>query len=150
MNIIAKSSYLVAGFLLMAFALLPSNTLMARDTTTTFLIADAMQTDIVKSLTGVDFFFGDQPHPEIKRSIGVYTTKRTTNAFAKSDANACQWAFLSAIKTLHMRALIEGGNAVVNIQSVTTGNEFSDADEFKCRAGAVMARVYLKGTAVVL
>lgn len=136
--------------LLVILAMQFSETATARDTARHFSIAEAMETDIAKSLTEVEFYFGDQPHSDIKRSIGIYTTKRTSNAFSKADYDACQWAFLSAIKTLHERAVLEGGNAVINIQSVTTGKPVSSSTDFVCRAGFTVAKVYLKGELVSL
>ena len=90
------------------------------------------------------------PPKEVKQHKGNFTSKKTTNAFGKSDQESCQWAFLSAIKSLHQRALSEGANAVINIQSITTGESVSDQAEFVCRAGNVVSKVYLKGVVVVL
>ncbi len=139
-----------AGVLLAMSVIQFSGTAMARDSAQLQPIAEAMATATAKSLADVKFYFGDQPHPEIKRHIGTYTSKRTTNAFGKSDYNSCQWGFLSAIKTFHQRALMEGGNAVINIKSVTTGEVFESTEEFSCRAGNVVTKVYLKGDVVLL
>jgi len=127
-----------------------SNAADARDTTHRFPIKDPMATSTAKELDNVRFYFGDQKHPGVKRTIGVYTTRRTTNAFMKADKEACDWGFLSAVKTLWERALKEGGNAVVGIKSVTTGETVSSASEYVCRAGNVVAKVYLEGKVVVL
>jgi hypothetical protein len=107
-----------------------------------------MATATAKSFSEVKFYFGDQSHPEPRRFIGNYSSRRTTNAFGKSDQAACQWAFLSGIKTFYERALAEGGNAVINIRSVTTGAPVSSSTEFVCRAGNVVAKVYLTGDVV--
>ncbi len=139
-----------ASILLVMLVAQSPGTAMARDNVQNHSIIDAMETATAISLTGVKFYFGDQSHPAVKRLIGTYPTKRTTNAFGKSDHKACQWAFLSAIKTLYERTLAEGGNAVINIQSITTGTPFNSSDEFVCRAGNVVAKVYLKGTVVSL
>lgn len=61
----------------------------ARDTRQNQPIADAMKTSTALAFTDVKFYFGDQPHPPIKRRIGAYTTRRTTNAFGKSDFESC-------------------------------------------------------------
>ncbi len=120
----------------------------ARDVTQLHSITDAMNTITAESLMQVQFYFGDQPYPKSKRSIGRFTTRRTTIAFGKTDYNSCQWAFLSAVKTLFERAQIEGGNAVVNIQSVTDGEAFISNQQFVCRAGNVVSKVYLSGDVV--
>ena len=148
MNITKQSIRFGASILLVMLVVQSPATALARDNVQNYPVIDAMETATAKSFIGVKFYFGDQPHPAVKRLIGTYPTKRTTNAFGKSDYKSCQWAFLSAIKTLYERTLKEGGNAVVNIQSITTGAIINSTDEFVCRAGNVVAKVYLKGTVV--
>lgn len=137
-----------AMFLTLVMLLQFSNAVSARDTTQDQPIADAMETATAKSFTGVTFYFGDQSYPGVKRTIGSYTAKRLTNAFGKSDYNSCQWAFLSGIKSLYERVLAEGGNAVVNIQSITTGKPSKSVSQFICRTGNVVTKVYLSGDVV--
>jgi UDP-3-O-acyl-N-acetylglucosamine deacetylase len=140
--------------LVLTFALLAtcavSSLVHARDDAKRLPIAQPMQTNTAAEFTSVRFFFGDQAHPAVQRTIGTYTTRRNTNAFNKSDQEACDWGFLSAVKTLWERALAEGGNAVINIRSVTTGDPLSSSTEYVCRAGNVVAKVYLEGTVVVI
>lgn len=131
-------------------ALIAVGEAQARDDSSRLPIAQPMATDTAQDLSAVRFFFGDQPHPAVSRTIGTYTTRRTTNAFGKSDQEACDWGFLSAVKTLFERTQAEGGNAVINIKSVTTGETVSSATDYVCRAGNVVAKVYLEGTVVVL
>lgn len=100
--------------------------------------------------SSVRLYFGDQAHPAIEREIGTYTANRKTNGVGKSDRKACKWAFLSAMVTLQDRAIAEGGNAVVNIQSYYYKNEFSSTTEFECGAGAIMAGVTMVGDVVQL
>ena len=150
MKTFTQSIGLGAGALLVVIVMQYPGIVMARDSTQNQSIAEAMETATAKSFTDVQFYFGDQPHPEIERHIGAYTSRKTTNAFGKSDHESCQWAFLSAIKTFYERALIEGGNAVINIHSITTGRPIKSASEFVCRAGNVISKVYLKGEVVSL
>lgn len=126
------------------------STAHARDTTHRFPISEPMSTSTAEEFKNVRFYFGDQSHPSVSRTIGTYTTRRTTNGFMKADKEACDWGFLSAIKTLWERANKEGGNAVVNIKSVTTGETVSSATEYVCRAGNVVVKVYLEGKVVVI
>ena len=137
-----------AVFLVFAAMIQFPDLVSARDTTQNQPIMDAMETATAKSFTGVKFYFGDQSYPAVKRSIGTYTAKRTTNAFGKSDYESCQWAFLSGVKALYERALAEGGNAVVNIHGITTGESSKSATQFVCRAGNIVTKVYLKGDVV--
>ena len=147
----AKNPFRHIFFLLSIFAMIqfPAPAL-ARDDAAKHSIDEAMATDTARAFTGVKFYFGDQSFGQAKRKIGSYTSRKTTNAFGKSDEEACQWAFLSAVKSFYERALREGGNAVVNLKSITTGKPFSSATEFECRAGNVVAKVYLSGDVVEL
>jgi uncharacterized protein YbjQ (UPF0145 family) len=98
----------------------------------------------------VSLYFGDQEHPPIEQEFGEFTANRKTNGVGKSDQKACQWAFLSAMKTLQGRAQNLGGNAVVNIHSYYYKNEYSSTTDFECGAGAIMSGVTMVGTVVRL
>ncbi len=115
-------------------------------------IEDAMTTpDAEQALdAGIQFFFGEQEHPEVERQLGTFTSNKKTNAFGKSDQKACKWAFLSAMISFQERAVSEGGNAVVNIRSYYKKHDFSSATEFECGAGAMIAGVTLVGEVVKL
>lgn len=127
-----------------------SGTIQARDTTHRFPVADPMATSTAEEFDDVQFYFGDESHPQATRSFGVVSTQPLTNAFMKSDKEACDWVFLSAVKSLYERALQEGGNAVVDIKSITTGQPVSSTSEYVCRAGNVVAKVYLEGKIIVI
>ncbi len=124
----------------------------ARDTLVRVSIEEGMATEDanVKLDIGIRFFFADQKHPEIARRIGTYTANKKTNAFNKSDQEACKWAFLSAMISLQDRAVAEGGNAVVRIRSFYKKRDFTSATEFECGAGAFAAGVTLVGDVVKL
>ncbi len=98
----------------------------------------------------IQLFFGDQTHPAVKKTFSEVLTNKKTNAFGKSDKEACQWVFLSALKELQARAAREGHNAVIGITSYYKKRDFSSASKFECGAGAIMAGVALKGTVVTL
>lgn len=124
----------------------------ARDTTHHLSINAAMATsDFKEKLTGeVKFFFSGQKYPSPSATAGEYVTNKKTNAFNKSDEEACRWVFLSALISLQERALAEGGNAVVDITNYYKRNEFASATDYECHAGAIMAGVALKGRVVTL
>lgn len=98
----------------------------------------------------IKLYFGNQKHPAVTKSMGEYTSNKKTNAFNKSDEEACRIAFLSAVISLQDRARKEGGDAVVKIRSVYRGENVSNEKQFLCGAGAVMAGVALRGTVVKL
>jgi uncharacterized protein YbjQ (UPF0145 family) len=86
----------------------------------------------------------------VAKTIGEWTSNKKTNAFNKSDQEACDIAFISAAVSLQDRAKREGGNAVINIHSVYKNDKFESGSEYLCGAGATMAGVALRGTVVTL
>lgn len=122
----------------------------ARDTEHMFPIEDVLTEYEERVHDDVALYFGDQSHGEVVDRHGEYPTSKKTNAFGKSDAEACRWAMLSAILALQERAQREGGNAVVNIRSYYDENEVSSETEYECEAGNVVAGVALIGEVVTL
>jgi hypothetical protein len=98
----------------------------------------------------IKLYFGSQPTPPVAKTIGQWTANKKTNAFGKSDQEACEVAFISAVISLQQRAKLEGGNAVINIVSVYKNARFESPTEYQCGAGALMAGVALRGTVVTL
>jgi len=152
---IASGHLFNKGFLLLLpllAAIFFASDAFARNDLLTFPIQDVLKSEDAKErLSGrVKFYFGSQDSGEVSRDFGEYRTNKKTNAFNKSDLKACNWSFLSALIALEKRALREGGNAVVNIQSNYKNNEFSSETEFECGAGNIIAGVALKGTVVKL
>ena len=72
-------------------------------------------------------------------------TNKKTNAFNKSDTEACEWVLQSAILQLNEAAKGAGANAVTNITSYYKKIERKDPVNYECHAGAVIAGVALKG-----
>ncbi len=134
------------------FALLASGTALARDTKSMQPIAAAMSQPAAAEKLGSDvkFYFGKTAHPEVEKSIGTFPTSKKTNGVGKSDEEACNWAFLSAMISLRDRAVMEGANAVINIQSNYKNVPVSSETEFECHSGGIMSGVALKGEVVKL
>lgn len=132
--------------------LLGISTGQARNDILRLLIEDALSQPEAQSKlhSSVSLYFGDQAHPEVERRIGTYTSNKKTNSFNKSDKEACEWAFLSAMLSLQQRAISSGGNAVVNIRSFYNKNDFLSATEFECGAGNVVSGVTMIGDVVKL
>jgi uncharacterized protein YbjQ (UPF0145 family) len=101
-------------------------------------------------LLDVPFHMAGQPHGKIAREFGVFTSNKRTNAFNKSDEEACSIAFLSAIISLQNRAKKLGANAVIDIKSITKHNDLESATSYRCAAGGVIANVALTGRVVNL
>ncbi|MCP4004229.1 MAG: excinuclease ABC subunit A [bacterium] len=99
-------------------------------------------------LLDVPIYMAGQHHPTVIKDLGVFRSNRRTSAFAKSDENACNVAFLSAVISLQRRAQSLGGDAVVDIKSITRNRDLESATQFRCVAGAFIANVALSGRVV--
>lgn len=137
--------------LMAALVAATSHSVAARDDIGKYSIADLLATTKAKdALLDVPLYFADQPHSSAKETFGEVMTNKKTNAFNKSDKEACEWVMLSALKALQERAQREGMNAVVGIESYYKKREFKSSEQFECGAGFLMAGVALKGTLVKL
>ncbi len=128
-------------------------TAQARDTLSRFPISDALQTPAAKEKVDatIKLYFGQHANLKPTKTIetGAHTNKKT-NFFNKTDKEGCEWAFLSAIITLQAHAKQLGGNAVINIKSITNTDELASDTEYLCRAGNVTGGVALVGDVVTL
>ncbi|WP_431855377.1 hypothetical protein [Azospirillum sp.] len=141
-----------AAFALFAAILCAGMPAQARDTRHMFPVDAALATAAAQEKLdkGVKLYFGKQKHPKAAKDFGEWATNKKTNAFNKSDREACEWAFLSAVLELQERARKQGGNAVINIKSNYKNTETVSDAEYMCGAGGLMAGVALKGTVVKL
>lgn len=132
-------------------ALLISCSSFAKDDVNTYPIQTLLESSKAKDvLHDVPLFFADQTHEKVLETYGEVVTNKKTNAFMKSDTEACEWVMLSALKALQERAKRERMNAVINIESYYKKREFVSQTEFECGSGNIMAGVALKGTLVKL
>lgn len=130
-------------------AVVISGAAQARNDVLTLPLDSIIGTEKAKqALHDVPVYFAGQKHAAISKNWGEVSTSRKTNAFGKSDEEACQWVLLSALKVLQEAAQQRGYDAVVNIRSNYQNKEFTSATEFQCGAGAIMAGVALKGDLV--
>lgn len=134
---------------LLVFGLSSGN---ARNTVIQLSIKEALAEGVEQGvlLDSVKLYFGDEAHPAVEKELGRFTANRKTNAFNKSDEEACRWVFLSAMKSLQDRAVAEGGDAVINIYSYYYKNKVVSATEFECGAGSMVAGVTMIGEVVKL
>ena len=128
------------------FAVIPGIS-QARDTTHFLPFEQVVQEAIAaKRLDGsVKFHLaGTKPAGAVSVVKSGVTTSQKTNAFGKSDEEACNWVLQSALIRLQNAAKQAGANAVVNIVSNYKNVVYSDTQKYECHAGAIMAGVALK------
>jgi len=134
---------------LLACSALTTTSTYARDDVSKFSVTELLKTEKAKNaLLDVPVYFATQKYETVAKTFGEISTNKKTNAFMKSDREACEWVMLSALKALQQRAVKEGMDAVVNIESNYKKRHFASETEFECGAGSLMAGVALKGTLV--
>jgi hypothetical protein len=111
--------------------------------------AEAAESELGKQkLLDVPYYLSGHKHRGVASDLGTFKSNRRTNAFAKSDEDACRIAYLSAVIALQKRAQQLGGDGVIEIKSITRNNELVSASQYRCVAGAFVANVALSGQVV--
>jgi len=133
-------------------AMLTATSATARDTKAMWPLAEALASPDAKAKlnTQVQLFFGTTAHPPAAQSFGEFMSNKKTNGTGKTDKEACEWAFLSAMLSFQQRAAELGGDAVINIRSYYKKNEISSETQYECGSGALMSGVTFKGEVVKL
>ncbi|POZ61121.1 excinuclease ATPase subunit [Chromobacterium alticapitis] len=131
---------------LLALALIAAPAL-ARDTVVKVPLADVLaMPEAQGKLDGsVQFFLAGQHTPAIKKKMGSDVSNQKTNAFNKTDEQACRWTILSALISFQNSAKQRGANAVVNLVSYYKKQETRDSETIECHSGALIAGAALKG-----
>lgn len=135
--------------MVLAFGLLAlMGTAQARDEALMFPFQEAVDLGLsTGKLDGsVKFYLAGAKTPRVATRLGEGMANKKTNGVGKSDAQACQWALLSALVAFQSSAKQKGANAVVDMHSYYKKNVVKDASQFQCGAGNVMAGVTMKGT----
>jgi len=130
-------------------AVLAAAPAQARNTELTLDIKSAIENGHGNAnLLDIPYYFVGQSHPGVANKIGTWSSNKSTSGAFRSDEASCQTAFLSALIQLQTRAQSEGGNAVIDIKSITRGTKLESATQYRCVAGAIIVHVGLEGTVV--
>lgn len=123
----------------------------ARNTEVILPVQGALDSEVGDRVPAdVKFYMKGQRHAGVSQEISTLTTNQSTRGAFRSDEASCQVAFISALRKLGARAQEQGGNAVINIVSVTRGKTTESASDFRCVAGSMVVHVGLRGTLVKL
>jgi hypothetical protein len=144
------STSIAAGVSILAIAASPA---LARDDRLMFPVSAGMErgkTTKDRIDPEIRVYFGKQKSPAVERKLGEFTANRKTNATNKTDKEACEISFVSAVVSLQQRARREGGNALLNVHSVYKNEHRESNREYLCGAGTFVAGVALRGTVVKL
>ena len=110
-------------------------------------IADVMENpDYQEELRGVDFSWGDAL---VGQPIATSTVARATRGVMRTDQEACERAFIDALREMRLHALQRGAHSVQAIKSTIAGAPYSSESDFLCLTGHTNSRVELQGKIVV-
>ncbi|WP_419175756.1 excinuclease ABC subunit A [Desulfosediminicola sp.] len=125
---------------------------LAGDVKKKFSIESARSSSSVQEVLNGDvlFYWAGQKHPQVQHSYGEFKTSKRTNGLGKAKDGACAHALASALKVFEKRAIQEGGNAVIDLQSNIKNQAESSATEYSCLVGSMMVNVALKGKVVTV
>jgi len=137
----------VYRWMLAATLLVLAQTSLAKDEFHDYSVEAALKSPSASGLRKIPIYMAGQDHPPGDKVEDNKSNKRT-NAFNKSDQEACDIAFLSAIFALQDRAMQVGGTAVVDIKSITKNQNLTSATEYRCVSGAFVANVALTATII--
>jgi len=141
------SNRLLMGSLILSLSLVVPSVASARNDRLHFPIAEAAGTaDAQAKLNGdVKFYWGNQKHPKVSKTLGTDQTNKKTNGFNKGDKDSCEWAWLSAMITMEKRAKQLGADAIINIKSIYQNETFVSDTEYECGVGTFTSGVALHG-----
>ena len=143
----AKSMKIYA-FLLSLVLLAP--VAQAKDELNLFSIQDALSTREAKTRLDPDvkLYFADQTYPSPVKNLGTWVTNKKFPLLDKKPKSVCEYTFIDALEELQRRALKEGGNAVVGIESYYKKMVRPSVDKYMCGVGYVAIGVALRGTVI--
>ena len=135
---------------LLISAVLIASPALAKDDLVLYSISDAFGTHEAKTQLdpGVKLYFADQEHPKADKTLGTWVTNKKFPLLNKQPKSVCEYTFLDALKKLQRRALKEGGNAVVGIESYYKKMSRPSTDKYMCGVGYVAIGVALRGTVI--
>jgi len=127
-----------------------SSLALAKDEMHLYSIQEAMKTQDakVKLDPGVQLIFANNPYPVLEKKLGTWVTNKKYPLLNKTPKSVCEYTFIDALVELQHRALKEGGNAVVNIESYYKKMIRPSTDKYMCGVGYVAIGVALRGSVV--
>lgn len=116
-----------------------------RDDAQYYSIQEALNSPQAKEVLDptIKLYFGKPAPGKVIKANAVTNPK--TNAVNKTDAEACQWAFLSAVKRFQEQAKAKGVTKIGNLVSYYKKKEYKSTTKYECHAGRTIAGVALKG-----
>jgi hypothetical protein len=147
---ISKQIRALLGSFSAVFLLAFSCNAIAKDDLRLLNIKEALSTNEAKARLdpGVKLYFADQQHPHTEKSLGTWVTNKKYPLLNNKAKVVCESTFIDAVEELQHRALKEGGNAVIGIESYYDKMIRPSVDQYVCSIGYVVVGVALRGTVI--
>ena len=123
---------------------------IAKDDLRLFNIQEALSSADAKSRLdpGVKLYFADQQHPHVEKKLGTWVTNKKYPLLNNQAKAVCESTFIDAVEELQHRALKEGGNAVIGIESYYDKMIRPSVNQYVCSIGYVVVGVALRGSVI--
>ena len=125
----------------------------ARETLFQYDVAGALQRARALELpvaSDISLYFSGQSLPEGAHVLKPITLFRKAQSLSKTDREACDTAFLGAVREMQEQARLAGAQAIGNIRSNYDNYEENLKSEYRCGAGFLMAGVAFKADLLVM
>ena len=138
------------GYIFAIFLMASSANVLAKDDLRLLSIKEALSSHEAKSRLdpGVKLYFADQQHPRAEKSLGTWVTNKKFPLLNNKAKAVCESTFIDAVEELQRRALKEGGNAVVGIESYYDKMIRPSVDQYVCSVGYVVVGVALRAAVI--
>ncbi|MCO8574898.1 signal peptidase [Burkholderia multivorans] len=100
--------------------------------------------------SGVAVYFGAQPHPDVKTSIGPRAESVRVQRGTQAEQLACEQALTEALNRLRTYAKNHGGNAVINVTTRFHSQRSDSTTEYTCGVSGGAGAIAVSGDVVQL
>ncbi|WP_334040033.1 signal peptidase [Burkholderia ambifaria] len=100
--------------------------------------------------SGVAIYFGTQPHPDVKTSIGPRSESVRVARGTQAEQPTCDQALAEALNRLRIYAKNHGGNAVVNVTTRFHEKRSESTSEYTCGVSGSAGAIAVSGDVVQL
>ncbi|RQR36169.1 signal peptidase [Burkholderia sp. Bp9143] len=99
---------------------------------------------------GIAIYFGAQPHPEVKTSIGPRSESVRVSRATQAEQPTCDQALAEALNRLRIYAKNHGGNAVINVTTRFHEKRSNSTTEYTCGVSGSAGAIAVSGDVVQL
>ncbi|KWA05629.1 signal peptidase [Burkholderia cepacia] len=100
--------------------------------------------------SGIAVYFGAQPHPDVKTSIGPRSESVRVSRGAQNEQPTCEQALTEALNRLRIYAKNHGGNAIINVTTRFHEKRSDSTTEYTCGVSGSAGAIVVSGDVVQL